>query len=71
GGGTIGDLSGFIAATYLRGLKLFQFPTTLISQLDSSVGGKTAVNYRDTKNLIGSFYQPDAVYYQIDWLKTL
>jgi shikimate kinase/3-dehydroquinate synthase len=71
GGGTIGDLSGFIAATYLRGLKLFQFPTTLISQLDSSVGGKTAVNYRDTKNLIGSFYQPDTVYYQIDWLKTL
>lgn len=71
GGGTVGDLSGFIAATYLRGLKLFQFPTTLISQLDSSVGGKTAVNYRDTKNLIGSFYQPDTVYYQIDWLKTL
>ena len=71
GGGTVGDLTGFIAATYLRGLKLLQMPTTLISQLDSSVGGKTAVNYRDTKNLIGSFYQPEAVYYQLDWLKTL
>ncbi len=71
GGGTIGDLSGFIASTYLRGLKLLQFPTTLISQLDSSVGGKTAVNYKDTKNLIGAFYQPEAVYYQLNWIKTL
>lgn len=71
GGGTIGDLGGLIASTYLRGLNLIQMPTTLISQLDSSVGGKTAVNFRDTKNLIGSFYQAELVYYQLDWLKTL
>jgi shikimate kinase/3-dehydroquinate synthase len=71
GGGTIGDLGGLIASTYLRGLKLIQMPTTLISQLDSSVGGKTAVNFRDTKNLIGSFYQADLVYYQLKWLETL
>lgn len=71
GGGTIGDLAGFIASTYLRGLKLIQMPTTLISQLDSSVGGKTAVNFKDTKNLIGSFYQAELVYYHLDWLKTL
>ncbi|MFW5979294.1 MAG: 3-dehydroquinate synthase [Halanaerobium sp.] len=71
GGGTIGDLAGLIASTYLRGLKLIQMPTTLISQLDSSVGGKTAVNFRDTKNLIGSFYQADLVYYQLQWLDSL
>ncbi|PTV99122.1 3-dehydroquinate synthase [Halanaerobium saccharolyticum] len=71
GGGTIGDLGGLIASTYLRGLKLIQMPTTLISQLDSSVGGKTAVNFRETKNLIGSFYQADLVYYQLQWLETL
>ena len=71
GGGTIGDLGGLIASTYLRGLKLIQMPTTLISQLDSSVGGKTAVNFRDTKNLIGSFYQAETVYYQLQWLDTL
>ncbi|RAK11048.1 3-dehydroquinate synthase [Halanaerobium saccharolyticum] len=71
GGGTIGDLGGLIASTYLRGLKLIQMPTTLISQLDSSVGGKTAVNFRDTKNLIGTFYQAEIVYYQLQWLDTL
>lgn len=71
GGGTIGDLGGLIASTYLRGLKLIQMPTTLISQLDSSVGGKTAVNFKDTKNLIGSFYQAELVYYQLQWLNTL
>jgi shikimate kinase/3-dehydroquinate synthase len=71
GGGTIGDLGGFVASTFLRGIKLIQLPTTLISQLDSSVGGKTGVNYQDTKNLIGSFYQPEIVYYQLEWLKTL
>ena len=71
GGGTIGDLGGLIASTYLRGLKLIQMPTTLISQLDSSVGGKTAVNFKDTKNLIGSFYQAELVYYQLQWLDTL
>ena len=71
GGGTIGDLGGLIASTYLRGIKLIQMPTTLISQLDSSVGGKTAVNFKDTKNLIGSFYQAELVYYQLQWLETL
>lgn len=71
GGGTIGDLGGLAAATFLRGIKLIQMPTTLISQLDSSVGGKTAVNFKSTKNLIGSFYQADLVYYQLEWLKTL
>lgn len=71
GGGTIGDLGGLIASTYLRGLNLIQMPTTLISQLDSSVGGKTAVNFRDTKNLIGSFYQAELVYYQLQWLDSL
>ncbi|KXS50479.1 3-dehydroquinate synthase [Halanaerobium congolense] len=71
GGGTIGDLGGLAAATFLRGIKLIQMPTTLISQLDSSVGGKTAVNFKNTKNLIGSFYQAELVYYQLEWLKTL
>jgi shikimate kinase/3-dehydroquinate synthase len=71
GGGTIGDLGGLAASTFLRGINLIQMPTTLISQLDSSVGGKTAVNFRDTKNLIGSFYQAEIVYYQLKWLKTL
>ncbi|MGM0603321.1 MAG: 3-dehydroquinate synthase [Bacillota bacterium] len=71
GGGTVGDLGALIASTYLRGLKLIQLPTTLISQLDSSVGGKTAVNFRNTKNLIGTFYQPEMVYYSLKWLSTL
>ncbi|CCU79347.1 3-dehydroquinate synthase [Halanaerobium saccharolyticum subsp. saccharolyticum DSM 6643] len=71
GGGTIGDLGALAASTFLRGIKLIQMPTTLISQLDSSVGGKTAVNFRETKNLIGSFYQAEIVYYQLEWLKTL
>lgn len=71
GGGTIGDLGGLAASTFLRGINLIQMPTTLISQLDSSVGGKTAVNFRGTKNLIGSFYQAEVVYYQLEWLKTL
>ncbi|RCW50533.1 MULTISPECIES: 3-dehydroquinate synthase [unclassified Halanaerobium] len=71
GGGTIGDLGALIASTYLRGLKLIQLPTTIISQLDSSVGGKTAVNFRNTKNLIGTFYQPEMVYYSLKWLSTL
>lgn len=71
GGGTIGDLGGLAASTYLRGLKLIQMPTTIISQLDSSIGGKTAVNFKNTKNIIGTFYQPELVYYQLNWLKTL
>lgn len=61
GGGVIGDLAGFAASTFNRGTKLIHCPTTIISQVDSSLGGKVGVNYRKFKNIIGSFYQPDAV----------
>lgn len=71
GGGVVGDLAGFAAATYLRGLPLIQIPTTLLSQIDSSVGGKTGVNLREGKNLIGSFHQPSAVIVDVETLATL
>ncbi|MEX5410580.1 3-dehydroquinate synthase [Atlantibacter hermannii] len=71
GGGVIGDLTGFAAACYQRGVRFIQVPTTLLSQVDSSVGGKTAVNHPLGKNMIGAFYQPASVVVDLDCLKTL
>ena len=71
GGGVVGDIAGFVAASYMRGINLIQVPTTLLACVDSSVGGKTAVNSTFGKNLIGSFYQPKAVFINTNFLQTL
>jgi 3-dehydroquinate synthase len=71
GGGVVGDITGFTASLYQRGIGFVQVPTTLLAQVDASVGGKTGVNNRYGKNLIGAFYQPEAVYIDTEFLKTL
>ena len=71
GGGVVGDITGFVASTYMRGIDYIQVPTTLLSAVDSSVGGKTAIDLVEAKNIIGTFYQPKAVYININFLETL
>ncbi len=71
GGGIVGDIAGFIAATYMRGVQYVQIPTTLLAAVDSSVGGKTGINFHDTKNIIGAFHQPKLVMIDTRFLTTL
>ena len=71
GGGVAGDLGGFVASSYMRGIDYYQIPTTMLSQIDSSIGGKCAINFENTKNIVGSFYQPKGVLIDINTLKTL
>ncbi|MBR6051956.1 MAG: 3-dehydroquinate synthase [Clostridia bacterium] len=71
GGGVVGDLAGFVAASYMRGVDFYNVPTTLLSMVDSSIGGKTAINFGGIKNIVGAFWQPKAVLIDPDVLKTL
>lgn len=71
GGGVVGDLAGFVAATYMRGIDIVQMPTSLLSQVDSSIGGKTGINIGNSKNIIGAFHQPKITYINVESLKTL
>ena len=71
GGGALGDAAGFLAATYLRGIRFIQVPTTLVAQIDSSIGGKTGVDLPEGKNLVGAFHQPIAIVIDVDVLRTL
>ena len=71
GGGVVGDIAGFVAATYMRGVNYVQIPTTLLAVIDSSVGGKTAIDLPEGKNLVGAFYQPEIVIADVDTFKTL
>ncbi len=71
GGGVVGDLSGFVASAYMRGVDFYNIPTTVLSQVDSSIGGKTAVDFMGFKNIVGAFYPPKAVIIDADTLKTL
>lgn len=71
GGGVTGDMAGFAAATYLRGIRVVQIPSSLVAMVDSSIGGKTGVDFRGYKNMVGSFHQPSAVYINVSMLSTL
>lgn len=71
GGGVVGDVGGFVAATYMRGIHYYQVPTTFLAMVDSAIGGKTGINLSAGKNLVGAFHQPKGVFIDIDFLKTL
>lgn len=71
GGGVVGDMAGFAAAIYMRGIRFIQIPTTLLAQSDSSVGGKTGIDFMESKNILGAFHQPSLVYINVSTLKTL
>lgn len=71
GGGVVGDIAGFVASTYMRGINLAHIPTTLLAQCDSSIGGKTGFNFRNIKNIVGTFYQPSFVFIDVNFVKTL